>query len=244
MSPTCSSRLLVGRKARSARVRTTSGVLSQYWHRCKIALVQPHSGLSCPYGAEPGPKVDRRADVPLGAQLAPHPFGRLGRRPRPRRPASKRARPRRVRRGQRQHRPRGLRPPGVPGRRAQRAGPRTFGAGPPHQEAATRRELHAADRRARSRAGAPPPAADPGGWGAPRRHARRRAAVDGGPPGRARRLVVRLAELDAQRAAVLQRLDQLGVDRPSPTRARAAPRQASPARGSGGSAPRRRGTGR
>jgi DNA-binding transcriptional regulator YhcF (GntR family) len=90
----------------------------------------------------------------------------------------------------------------------------TFVAGPPHHEAATRRELRtqiAELEAALSRLPPPPTLAD-----APSPSQRRTApALLSTEDLQAVRneLVVRLGEIDAQRAAVVRRLEQLGVEK-------------------------------
>jgi DNA-binding transcriptional regulator YhcF (GntR family) len=94
----------------------------------------------------------------------------------------------------------------------------TFVAGAPADEAATRRELRrqiAELEASLARLPPPPTLAD-----APARAPRPPALLSTEGLEQVRdELLARLQELDAQRAAVLQRLEQLGVEEPAPRRA-------------------------
>jgi DNA-binding transcriptional regulator YhcF (GntR family) len=100
----------------------------------------------------------------------------------------------------------------------------TFLAGPPADEAATRRELRrqiAQLEASLSRLPPPPTLAQP-----PARQPRRAALLSTDDLAEVRdTLLARLEELDEQRAAVVERLEQLGVEAPAPE---PAPRRATP----------------
>ena len=195
MSPTCSSNPLAGSTARSANVRITWLVCYHSWpHRRKLSWHSHTVGY--PLGVTPDVElaVDRRSGVPGGTARGA--CARCGsrRRPLPRRPPAERPRARRLRRSQRQYRPSGLRAARVGGTGQQRARPG-----------------HLHRRRARRR-GHPARAAPPD------REAGRLLSTEGLEAVRDD-LVTRLHELDAERAAVRERLDQLGVEEASPRRA-------------------------
>ena len=153
MSPTCSSRLLVGRKTRSAAPRD---------HRlCAITVLtqsQAQSGTLWVAAWCPGSTCALTAppSVPLGAQLATsHPGRRARWRSPPGRPAAERARARRGRGREREHRARGLRPPRAEGVVPQRAGPRHLrGRAGRAPTPASRARAAQPDRPARGGAGA------------------------------------------------------------------------------------------
>jgi DNA-binding transcriptional MocR family regulator len=100
----------------------------------------------------------------------------------------------------------------------------TFVAGPPADEPATRRELRrqiAQLEASLSRLPPPPTLAHP-----PARQPRRAALLSTEDLAGVRdALLARLEELDEQRAVVLERLEQLGVEAPTPA---PAPRRATP----------------
>jgi DNA-binding transcriptional regulator YhcF (GntR family) len=90
----------------------------------------------------------------------------------------------------------------------------TFMAGPPHHEGATRRELRAQIAQleaALTRLPPPPTLADAAHQ--PGRRAAAALLTTEGLEAVRNELVARLGELDAQRAAVVQRLEQLGVEK-------------------------------
>src|SRR5687767_5433995 len=118
MSPTCSSRFLVGRNARSATARTT--VLAQYHHHSsRVNVEQETLGGGCTFGVyDAGHTLSARPWERCAAGGAARREARGGdpdRGARSRRPAAERPRDGDPRGREREHRPDGLRAPRATG---------------------------------------------------------------------------------------------------------------------------------